>query len=106
MSLISEKLLWRTTRPGACLSAGPWAGQQNFCFSFLRRHSVPRFYRVYCPKCDHAENVELCPSGETCGEEPNHPGGDECRKIAELPKHCLVCNARLKALRIPVSIHY
>ena len=70
-----------------------------------RRQCGPRFYRVRCSKCDYAENIELCSPEELRGEGQDEPG-DECRKVAELPSLCPACGAKLKAQRIPVSLHY
>ena len=75
-------------------------------FWFMRKHIEPKIFRVYCPKCDYEETLEIESPNVFVHENTDCDHSNVPRMVAELPKICPKCGAKLKKEKIPVMLRY
>ena len=73
---------------------------------FMRKRIEPNIFRVFCPKCEYEETLEIGSQDVVVHENPDCDHSNAPRMVAELPKACPKCGAKLKKEKIPVIIRY
>lgn len=72
----------------------------------MRKKMEPQIYRVYCPKCNYAEKVELENPAVGVWRNPDFDHSQAARPVSELPTLCPECCTKLKKERLPVKLRY
>ena len=73
---------------------------------FRRKALEPKIYLMSCGNCDFSEQFELENKSLQVCHNPELDHSQEPQMLAELPKLCPKCGAKLKKTRVPVKIRY